>query len=160
MAGNVRLEMIIGDPTHVAEPRSIAHSFVVVTHTSCPKSGIASVDRCWIFQTCKCIVPEVFMVYVFAFVSRYVVVARAVFRTGADEPAFIVYVFHCQNCDAAISYKWNFCSSVLLISTQVYAHAVSSRTEPEPQRSVACSRFGTEVSVFVIIYVTIKFDVV
>ena len=68
--------------------------------------------------------------------------------------------FIAKNCDAAISYKWNFCSSVLLISTQVYAHAVSSQAEPEPRRGVACSRFGTDASVFVVIYVTIKFDVV
>ena len=46
VAGSMRLEMFITDPMHVAEPRSIAHTLFVVTHTSCPKSGIAFVDCC------------------------------------------------------------------------------------------------------------------
>ena len=46
VVGSVWLEMFIADLMHVAESRSIAHNLIVVTHTSCPKSGIVSADRC------------------------------------------------------------------------------------------------------------------
>ena len=96
----------------------------------------------------------------FSFVLRYVVVAHTVPRTGAGEPASIVYVCHSQNRDATISYTWDFCSSTLLITIQVYARVILFQAEPGAWRSVVCSRFRLDGLAFAVSYVMIKFDVV